>query len=248
MYEQQLFESNVTKWVAAVGNLISALENIYELYGVKEIFIQEEFCSPFFWEPGENVNVYLNVGESKKEIVEYLKSVNTYGLYNINVIYGEGYGKAVFWKELYHKVFQVFKDHIAYLLRSKASITSEKHVEYMLLIGGNGKAIILQGEVDKIVIPRVKSWLIAHTHPHPHCFFSAKDIASTRDLLSYQGLLSAVVTTGCLAVLYRIEDFTVEDYENLILIERSLVKGKVKNAIKILNRLNSIRFTIIGAY
>ncbi|OYT53091.1 MAG: hypothetical protein B6U76_08995 [Desulfurococcales archaeon ex4484_217_2] len=249
MYEQKLFTTKATKWIALAGNLISSFENIHGILGLNEIYIDNSFYNYVEWVPGSSLIV--SVGETcKKDILNSVKELLRVDNDLANLVIAEGRtSEALYhWRTLYSRVLEVFLDNMVGFLKSKTVVTNSKRIEYMLLVSRKGEGVVLQGDVDRIRIPRVRAWLIAHTHPSPHSFFSPKDMETSRDLFVNQGLLSAVVTSTTICVLYRCGDMDVDDYEKLILIERKLAKGKVREALKLMSRLKSVRLVLKGVH
>jgi len=247
MYEQKLFTTKATKWIALAGNLISSFENIYGILGLNEIYVDNLFYHYTEWVPGSSLIVSLSEVLEKNMLskVKELLRINS-TLANPVIVEGHTPKASYHWRTLYSRVWEVFLSNIVGFLKSKTVITDSKHVEYMLLISKRGEGVILQGDVDRIRIPRVKTWLIAHTHPSPYSFFSPRDIETSRDLFVNQGLLSAVVTSTTICVLYRRGDMDVDDYEKLILIERKLAKGRVREALELMSKLKSVRLILKG--
>lgn len=89
--------------------------------------------------------------------------------------------------------------------------------EYMVVLLENGYAVVLQGTLGKVVVPRIPGTLFTcHTHPKSiRAIFSKEDLKSLLDLLSNKGFGSCVLSqTSCLTV-YRRGLFKVDDYFKL---------------------------------
>ena len=236
--ENLIVENKSVKWLATAGDVISFCEDLMEIYGLDTFYVSEDFYEYHGWN-GEQAIVYIpqtlrnKISPPKKSIKLSFFSEEPY--------------RAIQWRSMYKRVLEIFISNIIPLLKDKARITDRKRIEYMLLITHKKVGIILEGEVDKVRIPFVKTYVMAHTHPSPHCFFSHKDIISSLDVFSNQGLINAVVTTTCSAIMYRIDDFTVNDYEQLIIISNLIRKGKVKDALSEFSKLSSIKLLFLGA-
>jgi len=237
--EHYVIENKSIKWLAIAGNVITFCEDLMEVYGLDDFYINEEFYRFHSWDDGEAI-VYVPRMLKDKELPPFKEGVSVYFFTT------EPYS-AISWRKMYKRVLEVFVNNIVPLLKDKAKITNTEHVEFMLLVIPKKVGILLEGEVDKVRIPFIKTYVMAHTHPSPHCFFSHKDIISSLDMFSNRGLISAVVTTSCSAIMHRVDDFTVADYERLIIISNLIRKGKIKDALLEFNRLSSIKLTFLGA-
>ncbi len=234
-----MLKNKSIKWLALAGSVISFCEDLMEIFNTDNYYVEESFYSYYNWDEEEKVRVYL----PKK-----LEENNVPKRDGVESIFSDApMVNSVFWKSLYRRTLEVFVENIIPLLKNKAKLTDTKHVEYMLLITPKKIGIILEGDIDKVRIPYIKTYVMAHTHPSPNCFFSQKDIISSLDLFTNQGLLSAVITTTCSAIMYRVDDMTIEDYERLIIISNMVKKSRLHNVLEEFSRLHSIKLMFIGA-
>ncbi len=236
--EHYILKNKSIKWLALAGSVISFCEDLMEIFNTNSYYVEESFYSYHNWDEEEKVRIYL-----PKE----LERNNMPKRDSIETIFSDApMVSSVFWKSLYRRALEVFIENIIPLLKDKAKLSDTKHVEYMLLITPKKIGVILEGDVDKVRIPYIKTYVMAHTHPSPNCFFSQKDIISSLDLFANQGLLSAVITTTCSAIMYRVDDMTVEDYERLIIIGNMVKKGKLHSVLEEFSKLHSIKLMVIG--
>lgn len=245
MYEQKLLTTKATKWIALAGSIISSIENAYEILSINNVYVDSIFYQYDEWVPGSKVVISVREHEGKIEDFKELLSIDE-SLAEIVLTSRASPNATYYWKTLYGRVLEIFFNNIVDYLKLKTIMTNSKRIEYMLIVSKRGEGVILQGDVNKVRIPKVKAWLIAHTHPSPYSFFSAKDIETTRDLFANQGLLSAVVTSISTCVLYRCGDMDVHDYENLIIVERKLAKGKIEDALKVMGKLKNVKLIVKG--
>jgi len=237
--ENSIVENRSIKWLAMAGNIISFCEDLMEIHGFNTFYISEDFYEYHSWNDGQ-VTVHIPQALKNRRLPPPKEGLK------ISFFSNEPH-HAILWRSMYERALEVFINNIIPLLKDKARITDMKHVEYMLLIIPKKVGVLLEGEIDKVRIPFIKAYVMAHTHPSPHCFFSHKDIISSLDIFSNQGLISAVITTTCSAIMYRVDDFTVDDYERLIIISNLIKKDKIKDALLEFNKLNSIKLSFIGA-
>ncbi len=237
--EHYIIENKSIKWLAIAGNIISFCEDLMEVYGLDNFYVNEEFYEFHNWNNSEAV-VYIPRTLKDKELPHFKEEVS------VSFFTTEPYS-VIPWRKMYERVLEIFVNNIIPLLKNKAKITNTEHIEFMLLIAPKKVGVLLEGEIDKVRIPFVKTYIMAHTHPSPHCFFSHKDVISSLDIFSNRGLISAVITTSCSAIMYRVDDFTIDDYERLIIISDLIKKGRTKDALLEFNRLSSVKLTFLGA-
>jgi hypothetical protein len=125
---------------------------------------------------------------------------------------------------LYSTVPKEIGKYAASALSSYALRTALEGVEYMVVVLRNGRAALLEGEVEKVRIPYLRHVADAHTHPR-WCFPSAPDIESLMNLLLDSGLGSAIVSPECTLVMAREGPFTEEDYLALAELRNSVRGG-----------------------
>lgn len=131
---------------------------------------------------------------------------------------------------LYARVPREVGRYASSTLSSYAARTAFEGVEYMVVVLRNGRAALLEGEVERVRIPYLRHVADAHTHPR-WCFPSAPDIESLTNLLLDSGLGSAIVSPECTLVIARDGPFTEDDY--LALAElRNRVRGGEYGALK----------------
>lgn len=133
-------------------------------------------------------------------------------------------------RALYARIPREVGRYASSALSSYASRTAFEGIEYMVVVLRNGRAALLEGEVEKVRIPYVRHVADAHTHPR-WCFPSAPDIESLTNLLLDSGLGSAIVSPECTLVMARDGPFTENDY--LALAElRNSIRGRDYEPLK----------------
>ncbi len=131
---------------------------------------------------------------------------------------------------LYSRVPREVGRYAAFTLSSYAARTAFEGIEYMVIVLRNGRAALLEGEVERVRIPYVRHVADAHTHPR-WCFPSAPDVESLMNLLLDSGLGSAIVSPECTLVMARDGPFTEDDY--LALAElRNSIRGRDYEPLK----------------
>jgi len=143
---------------------------------------------------------------------------------------------------LYEHSSRKFMELANNLLKPHTFNTDRNCVEFFLAIFSNGKAVLLEGERLRIMVPTIKAYYTAHTHPRNYIMPSSKDVRSLIDLFTYGGVASAIITSSTSLCIYRKGPFTLEDYETLIRVSR--IKPKNINELNELLRQSNIKFII----
>lgn len=133
-------------------------------------------------------------------------------------------------QSLYSRIPREVGGYAASTLSSYAARTALEGVEYMIVVLRNGRAALLEGEVEKVRIPYLRHVADAHTHPR-WCFPSAPDIESLMNLLLDSGLGSGIVSPECTLVMARDGPFTEDDYIALAEL-RNRIRGGDYDALK----------------
>ena len=149
-------------------------------------------------------------------------------------------------QSLYSRVPKDVGRYASTTLSSYAARTAFEGIEYMVVVLRNGRAALLEGEVEKVRIPYIRHVADAHTHPR-WCFPSAPDIESLMNLLLDSGLGSAIVSPECTLVMARDGPFTEEDY--LALAElRNSIRGRDYEPLKEAISLGRISRSVVIRY
>ncbi len=208
--------SSRSRRVALLNLVINGLESVIGEYGCREVrAVLPESVG------GTLTVCYSSCEEIPEEGFE-LDSAIDYGLLSDYAF--EPCGRGLSLEDLYTVAQDLAAKEAMSTLSAYALKCALTEVEYMLLILQNGKAAILEGERDKVVIPAKGVSFTAHTHPRG-CVPSPHDIKSLINLLFEGGLGSAVISTECGLMLFRNGPFTEEDLLALTNF-RSIVGGR----------------------
>ncbi len=132
--------------------------------------------------------------------------------------------------ELYVEAARMFIKNSMSMMNTYALRTRFDNIEYMLIILQNGRAALLQGEHNRVVIPQIRASATAHTHPRG-CTPSPHDIRSLINLLFDGGLGSGIVSTDCSLYIMREGPYTENDLIALSKLRDDLSARDV-NAVK----------------
>ena len=143
---------------------------------------------------------------------------------------------------LYEYSSRKFMEFANNLLKPHTFNTDRDGIEFFLAIFNNGKGVLLEGSKLRVMVPAIKAYYTAHTHPRNCIIPSSKDIRSLIDLFTYGGIASAIITSSTSLCIYRKGPFTLEDYEALIYASRA----KPRNISKFseLLKQSNIRFMV----
>jgi len=143
---------------------------------------------------------------------------------------------------LYEYSSRKFMEFANNLLKPHTFNTDRDGVEFFLAVFSNGKGVLLEGSKLRVMVPAIKAYYTAHTHPRNYIIPSSKDIRSLIDLFTYGGIASAIITSSTSICIYRKGPFTLEDYETLIYASR--VKPRSINEFSELLRQSNIKFIV----
>lgn len=214
--------------LALYNHLINGLESVIAEYECSDISI----VLP--WTHGSQELSELIVCYSKCSEVPYegfeLNNIVKYKLadrYEFRQCY-----EGLHLDELYSQALDLYLRNVPSYLRSYSIRTALEGIEYMLVVLQNGRAVLLEGERNKVVIPSVKTVASAHTHPK-NCIPSPHDIRSLANILLDGGLGASIVSPDCILTIFRSGPFTEDDYLALT----SLIKNLKKNPVDELGQL-----------
>ncbi len=214
--------------LALYNHLINGLESVMAEYGCGSVSaVLPEIIEPHGF--SEVIICYSGCSEVPYEGFE-LDNITRYKLASDYVFKHCHEGWSL--NELYSQALDLFLRNIPSFLRSYSIRTALEGIEYMLIVLQNGRAVLLEGEKNKVVIPSVKAVASAHTHPK-NCIPSPHDIRSLTNILLEGGLGASIVSPNCILTIFRKGPFTEDDYLALV----SFIKNLRKNSLNELGQL-----------
>ena len=213
-----------SKALALLGLFVAGLEAVIAEYGCESAGVSSYPREAL----GSSVTVHCFGGESLiDELFDFEEAVEAGLLEEVRV---SREPPPIPLRTLYTRVPREVGRYASSVLASYVTRTAFEGIEYMVVVLRNGRAALLEGEVEKVRIPYVRHVADAHTHPR-WCFPSAPDIESLMNLLLDSGLGSAIVSPECTLVMARDGPFTEDDY--LALAElRNSVRGRDYDPLK----------------
>jgi len=184
------------------------VESVIADYECKEVGVDERVLNP---EEvlGSEINIYVSGCREEVSKLFELSNLTSYGLVS-DVVISNGFG-GINYRNLYTISLNVLESKVIPIMRGYSLKTFKSGVEYMLIILKSGRALMLEGDVDRIRVPKVESVLTIHTHRRG-CLPSPQDIKSTIEVLFDGGLGTAVTSLECYSVILRVGPFTEDDY------------------------------------
>lgn len=214
--------SNTSKALALANILVNGIESLIFDCSCSDAYIDVEFSS---LEDllGSDINVNLSDCEYRPDKYFELDDLVDYGLVNsVNVSLGSS---GTNYKVLYDEAIKTTLKWAIPYMKLTSLKTRRSGIEYMLIVLRDGKAEVLEGEVDRVVIPEVNAVVTVHTHS-TLCIPSTTDMKSLTNLLIDGGLGFGIVSPTCYLLIFRVGPFTEEDLitlKNLITPEDLIV-------------------------
>ncbi len=225
---QRIIEDESTRKIGFLSRLVNFLEDVYEDAECADLYytitsIEEESVIV------EGVDCNYPLSESIDVFMD------KYDLYA-----EEGIGRKHY-TELYDEVVRVYKSTLHYTMKNYAARSLQKHVEYYLGILFSGKAFLVEGEGDKVIIPGgLNQCFAAHTHPSNLPIPSQADVRSITNLFLDRGIGHVIETVGPSLAIYRRAPLSIEDLEVLKTLDRY---RSIDELFRALGSLKSITLT-----
>ncbi len=220
-----VFEDNSTLRIAFYANLINYVEDLLEDAECEDIYLSS--IDPNNWYAVvEGVNCKYPLSESIEVFSKY---------YNVELEEGSG---SIPYSTLYRTVLSTYRETLHYKMKDLAVKTVKTRKEYYLGILFNGKAFIIEGEEDYVVVPGgFKQCFAAHTHPSSIAIPSRNDMKSIINLFLDRGLGHVIETINQSMAIYRVKPLTLEDYEVLQNLNNI---SRIEDMFKIINSIEGI--------
>lgn len=226
----KLIENSDTRAIAFYSRLINFLEDILE----------DAECDNIYVSIPKNDNAYMVAVEGINCRYDLLESIEVFApRYDIEASVGRG---NIELSSLYHLVIEKYKGALHYMMKDLAGKSFVNRVEYYLGILFNGKAFLLEGEEDRVVLPSIPQCFSSHTHPSRLPAPSRADLKTITRLFLDRGLGHVIETVGSSMVIYRVGPLTLDD---LNVIKDAEKAGNPNEALKIIISNTSIKIAYI---
>jgi hypothetical protein len=220
---QQIINNKDTFMIGFLSRLINFLEDIIDDSECEDVYVWFNMDDPLSDNIFvEGVNCLYNIEES----------INVFS-HNYDLVVERGRGEYSL-NDLYSIVIERYKNRLHYIMKDLAGKSIITHREYYLGILFNGKAFLIEGERDKVLVPgNIPQCFSAHTHPSQIPIPSRADLKTINKLFIDRGIGHAIETVGTSMIIYRVSPITLSDLE--------IIKDaeKMRNPVKALSMLTS---------
>lgn len=215
---QAIIKNNHTEKIAFLARTINFLEDVLEDAECEEILIDSHEL--------ENYTVIVDGIKCRYDLLE---SINVFSeKHNVPATIGKGDTSL---RTLYEEIIDYYRETLHYKMKEYATKTIATRHEYYLGILFNGKAFLIEGEEDKVLLPRIPQCLSAHTHPSNIPIPSKQDLKTVTQLFTDRGIGHIIETIGASLAIYRVAPITIDDLEIFKQLENT------NDIIKALNNL-----------
>ncbi len=227
---QRIIEDESTRRIGFLSRLVNFLEDVYEDAECTDLYytitsMEEESVVV------EGVNCKYPLSESIEVFMD------KYDLY-----VEEGIGRDHY-TELYDIIVRTYRETLHYTMKNYATRSIQQHVEYYLGILFSGKAFLVEGEEDRVIIPGgLNQCFAAHTHPSNLPIPSRADVRSITNLFLDRGIGHVIETVGPSLAIYRRAPLRIEDLEALKTLDRY---RSIEELFRVLGGLESIAVTYL---
>ncbi len=211
-----LIENEETKRIANLFKLLLIIEDAIEI-AINELDIEInngiEISNLSLLDSSNNIDsIKINIdSDCRYSTIKYFSDIEVYieckkGVqHNINRIY----------EKLYRECLALSVNYLAPRIFDKS--------EYVLILLGDGKGVILQGFEKNVEFPKIIDTIfLSHTHPYSiYPAFSRADVLTGIDILSNRGIGICVYSINGYLCIYRSGVINEEDYINLMKLANS---------------------------
>lgn len=200
--------SNITRALALSNNLINGIESLIEDCLCSNAYIGNDFSSVEDLLDGE-IEVMLSECNYEPDNLFELNELLRFNLVRgVHVSIGNS---GTDFRKLYGLAAKLCSEKVIPYMRCVSMKTAATRIEYMYIILKNGRAELLEGDVDMVTIPHVDASLMLHTHGYG-CIPSLSDLKTASHVFLDGGLGVGVVSPTCYFLIFRFGPFTEEDY------------------------------------
>lgn len=228
--EQFVFENSSTRVIAFYSRLVNFIEDL----------IDDAYCKTVYVSGLEDSDGNITI-EPVECLYDFHESIELFSNeWNIdNVVLGKGVHD---YRILYSLVKDKYLETLHYIMKNYASKTYVSRKEYFLAVTFTGKAIVLEGEPEKVRIPLFNQCFSAHTHPSARAIPSKHDLVTIMNIMLNRGIGHAIETPSETLVIYRTAPLTEEDILVLRRIER---EDSLENIIRMLRSIPRIEMSYV---
>jgi len=222
---QKIFADRNTRFAGFLCRAINFLEDVVEDADCKNMYVSMR--------DREGFKLVLEPVDCSHDPYDSVRVFSEeYGLDNVDMGSGD-----LSYRSLYDHLIDHYKNNIHVKLLEVFSRNIHRNVEYYMGILWDGRAFIVEGESDRVIIPGIKHCLSAHTHPSQYPIPSSVDLKTITRLMLDRGIGHVIVAQSSSLAIYRVKPLTINDLEVI----NSIDYGDSEYALKQLSELSSIR-------
>lgn len=139
--------------------------------------------------------------------------------------------------KLYDIVIDKYREALHYYILKYLDKTITTGYEYYLGVLFNGKCFLLEGERNRITIPRIPQCISAHTHPSNYPAPSSRDIDEIVNIFIDRGVGHVIIAKSTGMAIYRVKPLTESDLETI----KELGNVNSVELIRTLSRMKTIK-------
>lgn len=224
---QRAVENEATMRIGFYGRVINFLEDLLEDAECEEVYVDiVSVDEEYIVVEGSNCSYPI------EESIEVFQ--DKYDLY------AEPGSASTPLASLYREVVSTYRNTLHYDMKQFAARSMRTGLEYYLGILFNGKAFIIEGEENRVIMPGIRTQCFsAHTHPSNLPIPSRQDIHTIIELFINRGIGHVIETISTGLAIYRIRPIDIDDLEKLKIIET------IKDPVRALRELSSVKSIVI---
>lgn len=224
---QRAVENEATMRIGFYGRVINFLEDLLEDAECEEVYVDiVSVDEEYIVVEGSNCSYPI------EESIEVFQ--DKYDLY------AEPGSASTPLPSLYREVVSTYRNTLHYDMKQFAARSMRTGLEYYLGILFNGKAFIIEGEENRVIMPGIRTQCFsAHTHPSNLPIPSRQDIHTIIELFINRGIGHVIETISTGLAIYRIRPIDIDDLEKLKIIET------IKDPVRALRELSSVKSIVI---
>ncbi len=232
-----MIDDHVTKYLGFLCRLTNFFEDVVDDAFCDTLFISS--IDPYSQEIPNTIEVYpLNC---KYDPMDSIKLFSEQWDLD-NIVFTIGFSASMPYTKLYDIVKTVYTHTLHYRMKEYSLKSIRDRREYFLALLFNGKAFVVEGGVDRVIIPHIRHCISAHTHPSTIPYPSKHDVETIIRLLIDRGLLHAIETIGNSLYIYRVGAIS-ED--GLIALRRIEGLSDLNEIMKVVKSIDNLEIAIV---
>lgn len=224
----RVFSNTESKYIGFLCRVVNLLEDVQEDAECSDIYVTLDELYRY--------RVVIEPVDCKYSIRESIDIFSEQHRVDNISISDTGHGYISF-TNLYDFIIDKYRETLHSYIQQFISKTINTSHEYFLAVLFNGNCLILEGEKNRVTIPRIYNCLSAHTHPSNIPYPSPRDIDEIIEIFINRGIGHIIVAKLGSLVIYRTKPLTDAELEIVI----DLRSRNPSEVVKELNKLSVVR-------